>query len=149
MSRRREELAPGQPNTIVFEDYFSKSQGRTFRIDIQSPARLHELETIMRALAAGKSHRVTLSQLGDAHWVPPLADIVLQVGPSWATPRIRYEERGEKLACNWTNSIEGWQDSAEETAAMTAGGPRHQYFTDRHAPLGKADSATLELAYME
>ena len=150
MSRRREELALGQPNMIVFEDCLSKSDGPMLRVDIQSAARLHELETVMRTLAAGKTQRVPLSQLADTHWVPPLVDIVLNVGPSWATPRIRYEERGEKLACIWTNSIEGWLDSADETAAMTASGGRcHQYFTDRHALLDHADSVTLELAYME
>jgi hypothetical protein len=150
MARRREELVPGQPDVIVFDSFTSRSLGPTIRIDVQSLTRLNELESIMRKLGSSESQQVLLSELGETHWVPPLADVVLIVVPSWATPRIRHEERGKELTCQWTNSIEGWSDSADEAAAMIANGsPCHQYFSDRHAVLGHGDSVTIELAYMK
>jgi hypothetical protein len=147
MSRR---LLPDQPNVIVFDSVTCQSLGPTIHIDVQSRTRLNELEAIMRKLAGSELQQVAISALKDTHWVPPLANIVLTVGPSWGTPRVRYEKRGEQVACKWTNSTEGWLDSADETAAMIASGsPCHQYFGDRHALLGRADSVTIEIAFME
>jgi hypothetical protein len=150
MSRRRNELVPDQPRVVVLESYVSSSEGPTIRVDVQTGARLDELETIMRNLASGGSSRVLLSQLGDTHWVYPLKDVVLAVGPKWATPRISYVKHGEQLLCEWTDSPEGWLDSADKTAAMTASGnPCHQYFSGRHAALRQADSVSIEIAFLE
>lgn len=149
MSRLREELAPDQPNVIVLDSLTSRS-GPTMHIDVQSLTRLKQLKAIMRKLARGEAQQVALSEPGDTHWVSPLRDIILTVGPSWVTPRIRYEERGEELACKWTSSIQEWLDSADLMAAMIArGSPCHQFFGDRHAALGHADSVTIEIAFLE
>jgi hypothetical protein len=150
MSLRREELVPGRPEVIVFDSLTSRSTGPTIHIDFQSLTRLHQLEAIMRKLASRAAQQIPLAELGDTHWVPPLIDIVLAVGPNCVTPGIRYEKRGEGLACTWTNSVEGWLDSADETAVMiTHGGPCHQYFNDRHAILGQADCVTITIAFLE
>ncbi len=150
MSRRRTELVPDQPRVVVLESYVSSSEGATIRVDVQTAARLNELETIMRNLASGRSSRALLSQLGDTHWVYPLTDVVMTVGPRWATPRISYVKRGEQLLCEWTDSLEGWLDSADKTAAIKASGnPCHQYFSGRHAILRQADSVIIEVAFLE
>jgi hypothetical protein len=68
--------------------------------------------------------------------------------PTWAD--VKTNLASFDRACKWTNSTEGWLDSADETAAMIArGSPCHQYFSDRHGALGHADSVTIEIAYME
>jgi hypothetical protein len=90
-------LVPDQPRVVVLESYVSSSEGPIIRVDVQTVARLNELETIMRNLAAGRTSRVLLSQLGDTHWVYPLTDVVLTVGPKSATPRITYVKQGEQL----------------------------------------------------
>ncbi len=150
MSRRRNELVPDQPRVVVLESYVSSPEGSTIRVDVQTLARLNELETIMRNLASGRSSRVLLSQLEDAHWVFPLTDVVLTVGPKWATPRISYAKHGEQLLCEWTDSLEGWLDSADKTAAVIASGnPCHQYFSGRHAALRRANSVIIEIAFLE
>ena len=150
MSRRREELVPDKANFIVLESYLSSSEGPTIHVDVQSVGRLTELEAIMRSLGGGMSPEVRLSALADTHWVAPLIDVVLSVGSAWATPRIRYDEHGEQLVCKWTDSLEGWIDSADKTAAMTASGkPCHQYFSDRHAALRHTDLVTVEIGFLE
>ncbi|MGC1650527.1 MAG: hypothetical protein WA741_32290 [Candidatus Sulfotelmatobacter sp.] len=68
MSRRRDELVPNQSNVVVLESYVSSSEGPTIRIDVQSLARLNELEALLRSLASGKFQRVLLSHIVDAHW---------------------------------------------------------------------------------
>ncbi len=134
----------------MLENYVSSSEGPTIHVDVQSVARLTELEAIMRNLGSGRSPRVRLSDLADTHWVDPLIDVVLSVAPRWATPRIRYEKHGAQLICDWADSLEGWMDSADKTAAMMASGdPCHQYFSDRHAALRHADSVTVEIGFLE
>lgn len=142
MSRRREELAPGLPGVIVMESYVA-SDRPTIHIDVQDLARLNELESAMRSLASGNSQSVELSQLKDAHWVAPLKEILLIASEQGAD--IKNEDRGERLVCMWTESIEGWLESAEKLTAMAAfGKPCHQYFDGSHA-----DSVTIELAFLE
>jgi len=46
MSRRGEQLVPGQPNVIGFENRASSPDDITVHIDVQSEARLNELEAI-------------------------------------------------------------------------------------------------------
>ena len=80
----------------------------------------------------------------------PLADVVLTVGPKWATPKISYDKHREPLLCEWIDSLEGWLNSADKTATMKASGhPCHQYFSGRHAVLRHADSVTIEIAFLE
>jgi hypothetical protein len=120
MSRRRNELVPDQPNVVVLESYTSSSEGPTIRIDVQSLARLNELEALIQNLANGKSQRVLLSHIPAAHWVPPLEEIVLTV--SEKDSNVSNENRGERLVCKWAESAEGWLESAEKIAAMVASG---------------------------
>lgn len=142
MSRRRDELAPGQPNIVVLESYV-RSDGPTIHIDVQSLTRLNELEELTRNLASGKLHQVQLSHLADAHWVPPLEEVVLVI--SEGASNVRNESRGERLVCKWTDSADGWLESAEKIASMAASSePCHQYFEGPHS-----DSVTIELAYLE
>jgi hypothetical protein len=142
MFRRRDELVPDQSNIVVLESYV-QSDGPTIHIDVQSLARLNELEALTRNLASGKLQQVLLSHLADAHWVPPLEEIVLAVSERGSN--VSNERHGERLVCKWTESAEGWMESAEKIAAMAASGePCHQYFEGRHA-----DSVTIELAYRE
>jgi hypothetical protein len=63
MSRRRAELVPDQPNVVVLESYVSSSEGQTIHIDVQSLARLNELEALIQNLASGKLQRVLLSRI--------------------------------------------------------------------------------------
>jgi hypothetical protein len=143
MSRYRDKLVGVQAKVIVFDSYNSSSDGPTIRIDVHSLGRLNELESIMRDLGAGKSQRFLLSKITDAHWVPPLEDIALTV--SEAVPHSSNLPRGERLICQWTDSLEGWIESAEQIAAMTASPePCHQYFGGWHA-----DSITIEIAFLE
>ena len=143
MSRRRDELVPDQPNIVVLESYVSSSEGPTIHVDVQSLARLNELEALMQNLASGKLWRVLLSHIADAHWVPPLEEVVLTV--SERDSNVSNEHRGERLVCKWTESAEGWLESAEKIAEMVASGkPCDQYFKSSHA-----DSVTIELAYLE
>jgi hypothetical protein len=143
MSRRRGQLVPGQPNVIVFESYVSSRNDATVHIDVQSKARLNELEAIMRKLSAGDFKTIQLSAINEALWVSPLADVALTVSVRGSDVRTR--RRGEQLVCEWTESAEGWLESTEKIAHMRASGkPCHQYF---EGP--PADSVTIELAYME
>jgi hypothetical protein len=143
MSRRRDELVPHQPNVVVLESYVSSSEGPTIHIDVQGLARLNELEALMQNLASGKLQRVLLSHIADAHWVPPLEEVVLNVSEKDSS--VSNENRGDRLVCKWTESAEGWLESAEKIAAMVASGkPCHQYFKGSHA-----DTATIKLAYLE
>jgi hypothetical protein len=101
MSRRRDELVPDQPNVVVLESYVSSSEGPTIHIDVQSLARLNELEALIQNLASGRLQRVLLSHIADAHWVPPLEEVVLTV--SERDSNVSNENRGERLVCKWTN----------------------------------------------
>ena len=142
MSRRRDELVPDQPNIVVLESYVQPA-GPTIHIDVQSLARLNELEALARNLASGASQQVLLSHLADVQWVPPLKEVVLAVSERGSN--VRKERRDERLICKWTASAEGWLESAEKIAVMAASGePCHQYFEGPHA-----DSVTIELAYLE
>lgn len=86
---------------------------------------------------------VRLFELRDAEWVSPLADIVLMTSTRDSDTRTLL--RDEQLVCEWTESTEGWLESAEKIAHMRASvQPCHQYFGGPHA-----DSVTIELAYME
>jgi hypothetical protein len=143
MSRRREQLAHGQLNTIVFDSYVSATDGPTIRIDVHSLSRLSELESAMRDLATGRLQRVDLSRFEDTHWVPPLREIVLNL--STGEGNVVNKQRSEQLVCTWMESAEGWQESAEKIAHMgKSGKPCHQYFEGRHH-----DTVTVELAYLE
>lgn len=143
MSRRREELVPGQPSFIVFDSFDSPSLGPTIRIDIQSLVRLNELERLLRNLADGRSQQVQLSEMSDTLWLPPLKGVVLTVAE--ATPQTKYEKSGDQVTCNWTDSTEGWLESADKTAALAASGkPCHQFFKGWHA-----NSVTITIAFME
>ena len=143
MSRRREQLVPGKLNAIVFETYVTSGNDATIHIDVQSEARLNELETIARKLSTGEVQTVRLSELLDAHWVPPLAEVVLKV--SARSTDVRNRGRGEQVICEWADSLDGWSVSTEKIAVMRASVmPCHQYFEAPHA-----DSVTIELAYME
>jgi len=143
MPRRREQLVPGRPNVIVFESYVSSRNDASVHIDVQSEARLNGLEAIVRKLSTGEVKTVHLSDLEDAHWVPPLADVVLTV--SARSSDVRNRRRGEQVICEWTESVQGWLESTEKIAVMRASVmPCHQYFEGPHA-----DSVTIELAYME
>ena len=143
MSRRRDELVPDKPDVVVLESYLSSSERPTIHIDVQSLARLNELEALVQNLASGKLQRVLLSHIADALWVPPLGEVELTV--SERDSNVSYENRGEHLVCKWIESTEGWLESAEKIAAMVASDrPCHQYFTSRHAA-----SVTIELAYLE
>jgi len=142
MSRRREQLAPGQPNVIVFESYVSTGDDVTVHIDVQSKARLSEFEAITRKLSTGELKTIHLSEIEAAHWVVPLADVVLTVS---TRSDVRNRRRGERLVYEWRESVEGWLESTEKIAVMIASTtPCHQYFGGPHA-----DSVTIELAYME
>lgn len=143
MSRRREQLVPGKPNVVVFESYLSSRNDATVHIDVQSEARLNELEAIARKLSTGEVKTVHLSEIEDAQWVPPLADVVLTI--SARSSDVRNRRRGEQVICEWAESVEGWLESTEKIAVMRASVmPCHQYFEGPHA-----DSVTIELAYME
>jgi hypothetical protein len=93
MSRRREHLAPGQPNVIVFDSYVSSRNDVTVHIDVQSEARLNELEAITRKLSTGELKTIQLSAIDDAYWVSPLADVALMVSVRGSDVRTR--RRGE------------------------------------------------------
>jgi hypothetical protein len=143
MSRRREELAPGKPNVIVFESYVASGDDATVHLDFQSEPRLSELEAITRKLSSGEIKILHLSEMEDAHWVPPLTDVVLTVSTRSSDSRNR--RLGEQVVCEWTETVEGWLESTEKIAVMrTSATPCHQYFGGPHA-----DSVTIELAYRE
>jgi hypothetical protein len=142
MSRRRDELVPDQPNIVVLKSY-AQPDGPTIHIDVQNLARLNELEALTRNLASGKLQQVLLSRLADAHLVPPLEEVVLAISERGSN--VTNERRGGRLVCKWTESAEGWLESADKIAVMAASGkPCHQYFEAPHA-----DSVTIELAYLE
>lgn len=127
----------------MFESYVSSRNDATVHIDVQSEARLNELEAIARKLSTGEVKTVHLSDLEDAHWAPPLADVVLTV--SARSSEVRNRVSGEQVICEWAESVEGWLKSTEKIAVMRASVmPCHQYF---EGP--RADSVTIELAYME
>jgi len=93
-------------------------------------------------LSVGELKTIQLSTIDDAYWVSPLTDVALMVSVRGSNVRTR--RRGEQLVCEWTESVEGWLESAEKIARMRASGrPCHQYFEGPHA-----DSVTIELAYM-
>lgn len=143
MSRRREQLVAGKPNVIVFETYVSSRNEVRVHIDVQSETRLNELEAIARELSRGGVKAVHLSSLGDAYWVPPLADVVLALSARGSD--VRNRRRGDQVICEWTESVSGWLASAEKMAAMrTPVMPCHQYFEGPHPK-----SVTVELAFME
>jgi hypothetical protein len=143
MSRRREQLVSGQPNVIVFESYVRRGNDETVHIDVQSEARLHELEALTRKLSTGEVKTIHLSEIEGAHWVPPLADVLLTASERGSDVCVRH--RGERLVCEWRESLEGWLESTEKIAVMIAStSPCHQYFEGPHA-----DSVTIELAYLE
>jgi len=103
MSRRRDELVPGQPNVVVLESYGSSAKEPTIRIDIQSLARLIELEALMQNLASGNLQQVLLSNIEDAHWVPPLQEVVLTV--SEKDSNVSNDHHGEHLVCKWWQTV--------------------------------------------
>lgn len=106
MSRRGDELVPHQPNVVVLESFVSSSEG-TIHIDVQSLARLNELEALTRNLASGRLQQVPLSHLSDAHWVPPLEEVVLAVSERGSN--VRNERRGERLVRDGQNQPKaGW-----------------------------------------
>lgn len=143
MLRRREQLAPGKPNVILFDSYVVSGDDATVHIDIQSEARLSELEAITRKLSTGEVKTVHLSEMEEAQWVPPLADVVLTVSARSSDSRNR--RLGERVVCQWTETVEGWLESTEKIAVMRASvTPCHQYFGGPHA-----DSVTIEVAYRE
>jgi hypothetical protein len=47
-----------------------------------------------------------------------LEEVVLTVWES--DSKVSNEHRGERLVCKWTDSAEGWLESAEKVAAMLA-----------------------------
>jgi hypothetical protein len=127
----------------VFESYVVSGDDATVHIDVQSDARLSELEAITQKLSTGEVKTIHLSEMEDAHWVPPLADVVLTV--SARNPDSRNRRLGEQVLCEWTESVEGWLESTEKIAVMrTSATPCHQYFGGPHA-----DSVTIELAQRE
>jgi len=143
MSRRRDELVPGQPNVIVFESYVSSENDLTVHIDVHSKARLSELGAITRKMSAGEVQAIHLSEIEGAHWVSPLADVVLALSARGSD--VRNHRRGERLVCEWRDSVEGWLESTEKIAVMIASTtPCHQYFEG-----SRAESVTIELAYLE
>jgi hypothetical protein len=143
MSRRREQLVPGQPNVILFESYVCRGNDERVHIDVQSEARLNELEALTRKLSTGEVKTIHLSEIEGAHWVPPLADVVLTVSARGSD--VRNRRRGERLVCEWRESLEGWLESTEKIVVMIASTtPCHQYFEGPDA-----DSVTVELAYLE
>lgn len=143
MSRRREELVPGQPNVILFECYVCRGNDERVHIDVQSKVRLNELEALTRKLSTGEVKTIHLSEIEGARWVPPLADVVLTASARGSEVRNRL--RGERLVCEWRESLEGWLESTEKIAVMIASPtPCHQYFEGTYV-----DSVTIELAYLE
>jgi hypothetical protein len=143
MSRRQKQLAPEQPEVIVFESYVSSHDDAMVHIDVQSEARLREFEAITRRLSTGELKTVRLSEVSDTRWISPLMDVVLTV--STRNPNIYTRPCDGQIVCEWTESTEGWLESAEKIAAMRASGrPCHQYFDGPHV-----DSLTIELAYLE
>lgn len=128
---------------IVFESYVCRGNDVRVHVDIQSEGRLNELEAITRKLSIGELKTIHLSEIDGAHWVPPLADVVLTVSARGTD--VSNHRRGGRLVCEWRESLEGWLESAEKIAVMIASTtPCHQYFEGPHA-----DSVTIELAYLE
>jgi hypothetical protein len=143
MSQRREQLVPGKPNVIVFESYVSSGNDTTVHVDVQSEVRLRELEALARSLSTGEVKTVHLSDLDDTHWVSPLADLVLTI--SARSSDVRNRRCGEKVICEWAETVEGWLESTEKIEVMANSvKPCHQYFEGPHA-----DSVIIEIAYME
>jgi hypothetical protein len=148
MSKRREQLVPGQADVIVFENYVSSPDGETIRIDVQHEARLAELEAITRKLGTGESNSIHLSEIKRAHWVSPLVDVALSVSAHRFDARTH--SRGGQLVCEWTESAEGWLKCTEKIAHMrTFGLACHQYFGGRDFGGRDAESVTIEVAYLE
>jgi hypothetical protein len=143
MSIRRQHLVPNQPRVIVFDRYENSAEGPTIRIDIQNESRLSELEFVFRKLANGELHQAALSALPDVHWVQPLREVLLAVSGRSGIVVSGSSKAG--LVCNWTESPEGWLESAEKiTAVAESKKPCHQYFQG----LGHSD-VTVEVAYLE
>ena len=141
MSQRREWLLPQQQNATLVDSYTSSTDGPTIYIDIQSLARLNEIEVLMRDLASGKSKCFALSELTDMYWVPPIREILLSI--SKAELLVTTKQDGDKLVCHWSGNAEDWLDSADKVREL-ASGPGHQYFEDRNL-----ENPTVKLAYLE
>jgi hypothetical protein len=95
MSQRRERLLPQRQNTILLDSYNSPTDGPTIYIDVQSLARLNEIEALMRDLAAGKSKCFAVSELTDTYWVPPIREISLSISKSELL--VTAQQNGEEL----------------------------------------------------
>ena len=143
MSQRRERLLPQQQNTILLDSYTSPTDGATIYIDVQSLARLNEIEDLMRDLAFGKSKCFALSELAETYWVPPIREILLSI--SKYALLVTTEQDGAALICHWSGTAEDWLDSADKVREMARSGePCHQYFEDRNP-----ENPMLKLAYLE
>ena len=116
MSQRRERLLPQRQNAILVDSYTSPTDGPTIYIDIQSLARLNEIEALMRDLASGKSKRFALSELTDMYWVPPIRQIVLSISKSGLL--VTTKQEGDNLVCHWSGNTEDWLDSADKVHQM-------------------------------
>jgi hypothetical protein len=143
MSNRRQQLLPNRPHVIVFDEYENSAEGPTIRVDIQSASRLRELEAIFSKLAVGDLHQIALSTLPDGHWVPPLREMFLAVSSHSEVVMSGTNDSG--FVCNWTETLEGWLESAEKVAAMAESQRScHQYFDG----LGH-NNVTVQVAYLE
>ena len=96
----------------MFESYVVSGDDVTVYIDVQSEARLSELGAITRKLSTGEVKSAHFSEMKDTHWVPPLADVVLTVSARSSDSRNRL--LGEQVVCQWTETVEGWLESAED-----------------------------------
>jgi len=127
----------------MFESYVCSHDDLRVHVDVQSEARLVELEAITRRLSTGELKTIRLSELRETHWVSPLAEVVLAVSARGSD--VRNRQRGSQMFCEWSESKNGWLESAEKIAQLRVfNGPGHQYFEGPHA-----DSVTIELAYKE
>lgn len=143
MSQRREELLPQRPNTILLDSYTSPTDGPTIYIDVQSLARLNEIEGVMRGLASGKFNHLALSELSETYWVPPMREIVLSISRSEIL--VTSVQDDSDLVCHWSGTVEGWLDSADKVHEMARfARPCHQYFEDTNP-----ENPTVKLAYLE
>jgi hypothetical protein len=125
----------------LLDSYNSPTDGPTIYIDVQSLARLNEIEALMRDLAAGKSTYFAFSELTDTYWVPPIREILLSISKSELL--VSTEQDGADLVCHWSGTAEDWLDSADKVREL-ARGPGHQYFEDRNL-----ENPTVKLAYLE
>lgn len=143
MSQRRERLLPQRQNTILLDSYNSPTDGPTIYIDVQSLARLNELEALMRSLESGRSKSFAFSELTETYWVPPIREILLSVSKSELLTRAK--KNGAEIVCHWSGTVEDWLDSADKVRVLALSGtPCHQYFEDRDMK-----NPTVKLAYLE